>query len=100
MWLIAGWPGVHVQPHRRNGSPDHAQGLCHSRVARQPHPPAVPGIYEVGCGRVFLGDWEVQLGEDSVKTSAVFLCALSLCSLSVGFCSGVACGPDLGGCTS
>lgn len=100
MWLIAGWPGVHVQPHRRNRSPDHAQGLCHSRVARQPHPPALPGIYEVGCGCVFLGDWEVQLGEDSVKTSAVFLCALSLCSLSVGFCSGVACGPDLGGCTS
>lgn len=40
------------------------------------------------CVCVSLGDWEVQLGEDYVKTFAVFLCAL-FCSLSVGFCSGV-----------
>lgn len=92
MWLISGWPGVHVQPHCWNRSPDHAQGLCHSRVARQPRPPDVPGIYEVGCVCVCvsLGDWEVQLDEDSAKTFAIFLCALSLCSLSVDFCSGVA----------
>lgn len=90
MWLIAGWPGVHVQPHCGNRSLDYAQGLCHSRVARQPRAPDVPGIYEVGCVCVCvsLGDWEVQLGEDCVKTFAVFLCAL-FCSLSVGFCSGV-----------
>lgn len=68
LWLIAGWPGVHVQPHCRNGSPDHAQGFCHSRLAHQPCPPDVPGIYEVGCVCVSLGDWEVQLSEDSVKT--------------------------------
>lgn len=49
---------------------------------------------------VSLGDWKVQLGEDSVKTLLFSLCALSLCSLSVGFCGGVACGPDLEGCTS
>lgn len=34
------------------------------------------------------------------KGFAVFPCALSLYSLSVGFCGGVACGPDSEGCTS
>lgn len=48
MWMIAGWSGLHVQPHRRNRSPNHAEGLCDSRVARQPCSPNVPGIYEVG----------------------------------------------------
>lgn len=54
--MIAGWPGLHVQPHRRNRSPNHAEGLCDGRVARQPRSPNVPGIYEVGQGYVSLGD--------------------------------------------
>lgn len=78
VWLIAGWPGVHVQPHCWNRSPDHAQGLCYSRVARQPRPPDVPWIYEVGCDCVSLGDWEVQLGEDSKDFCCFPVCSVPL----------------------
>lgn len=77
LWLIAGWPRVHVQPHRGNGSPDHAQGLCHSRVARQPGPPHVPGIYEVGrvCVFVFRG-LEGSAGWGQCKDFCCFPCVL------------------------
>ncbi|XP_074745771.1 transmembrane protein 104 isoform X1 [Strix uralensis] len=43
---LKSWSGLHVQPHRWNRSPNHAKGLCDSRVARQPRSPNVPGIYE------------------------------------------------------
>lgn len=46
---IAGRSGLHVQPHRGDRSPHHAEGLCDGRVARQPRPPHVPGVYEVEC---------------------------------------------------
>lgn len=63
--MIAGWPGLHVQPHCWDRSPNHAKGLCDSRVARQPRSPNVPGIYEVGC---MLGDSAGWSCKDSVKT--------------------------------
>jgi len=58
MWMIAGWSGLHVQPHRRDRSPNHAKGICNSRVARQPRSPDVPGLYEVGCEYVPSGAGE------------------------------------------
>lgn len=56
---IAGWSGLHVQPYRRDRSSNHAEGVCDSRVAGQPCPSHVPGLYEVGCGCVSSGDWGV-----------------------------------------
>lgn len=49
VWMIAGWSGLHVQPHCWDRSPNHAKGVCNCRVARQPRSPHVPGLYEVGC---------------------------------------------------
>jgi len=72
MWIIAGWSGLHVQPHRWDRSPNHAKGLCDSRVARQPCSPDVPGIYEVGRGYVSSADWGVWLGEAG-RTALAFL---------------------------
>lgn len=101
MWMVAGWSGLHVQPHRWNRSPNHAEGLCDSRVACQPCSPNVPGIYEVGHEYVSLGDWGVQLSS-AVRTvlrlSLLFWVILSLCCLSIALCSCVACGPYLEGC--
>lgn len=55
MWMIAGWSGLHVQPHCWDRSPNHAKGVCNCRVARQPRSPDVPGLYEVGCECVSQG---------------------------------------------
>lgn len=101
MWLISGWSCLHVQPHRWNRSPDHAEGLCDSRVARQPCPPHVPGIYEVGHEYMALEGWEVQLGgvvRAMLRLLVLSWVSLYLWCLSIAIGSCVACGPCLEGC--